>query len=134
MTTRSPSQIVEVTHHGDYYNRRSIELDGPLTVEAIAKIAKECTYSYDLSTKPAVAERLVTELNAGEEAEHGWTRWKVSFWRDDEPAYDVQGNYGYGHGWEAVTTEPSKEEARATMRVYQENEPGIPFRIRKSED
>lgn len=45
--------------------------------------------------------------------------------------WEIQGNYGYGHGWEAVTTETSRDAARETIRLYRENEPGVPFRIVK---
>ena len=41
----------------------------------------------------------------------------------------VQGNYGYGHGWEDVTAEELGNEARARIREYRENERGVPFRL-----
>lgn len=41
----------------------------------------------------------------------------------------VQGNYGYGHGWEDVTAEESGKEARERIREYRENERGVPFRL-----
>jgi hypothetical protein len=41
----------------------------------------------------------------------------------------VQGNYGYGHGWEDVTAEESSKEARDRIREYRENERGVPFRL-----
>lgn len=40
----------------------------------------------------------------------------------------VQGNYGYGHGWEDLTAETSIPECKARLREYRENEPGTPFR------
>lgn len=43
--------------------------------------------------------------------------------------YVVQGNYGYGHGWEDLTAEDNGNEARARLREYRENERGIPFRL-----
>lgn len=45
--------------------------------------------------------------------------------------YDVEGNYGYGDGFEVVTCEAARGEARARLREYRENEPGVPFRIVK---
>lgn len=45
--------------------------------------------------------------------------------------YEVQGNYGYGHGWECVTSEATKAEASERLREYRENEPGVPFRVRR---
>jgi hypothetical protein len=41
----------------------------------------------------------------------------------------VQGNYGYGHGWEDVTAEENWKEAKARIREYRENERGVPFRV-----
>jgi hypothetical protein len=46
----------------------------------------------------------------------------------------VQGNYGYGHGWEDVTAEENWKEAKERLREYRENERGVPFRaIRRRE-
>lgn len=41
----------------------------------------------------------------------------------------VQGNYGYGHGWEDVTAADTRKEALAHLREYRENERGVPFRL-----
>ena len=41
----------------------------------------------------------------------------------------VQGNYGYGHGWEDVTAEDTRKEAMARLREYRENERSVPFRL-----
>lgn len=41
----------------------------------------------------------------------------------------VQGNYGYGHGWEDLTAEENRKEARDRLREYRENERGTPFRL-----
>ena len=43
--------------------------------------------------------------------------------------YDIEGNYGYGHGYEVVTCEETWAEARERLAEYRENEPGVPFRI-----
>lgn len=43
--------------------------------------------------------------------------------------YEVQGNYGYGQGWEAVTTETTRKEGLERLREYRVNEPGVPFRL-----
>jgi hypothetical protein len=43
--------------------------------------------------------------------------------------YEVQGNYG--HGYECVTSEATKAEANERLREYRENEPGVPFRVRR---
>ena len=42
--------------------------------------------------------------------------------------YVVQGNYGYGHGWEDLTAEDERKEALARLREYRENE-SAPFRL-----
>ena len=43
--------------------------------------------------------------------------------------YEIEGDYGYGHGWEVVTREDTIQEARERLREYNENEVGVPFRI-----
>ena len=43
--------------------------------------------------------------------------------------YVVQGNYGYGHGWEDLTAEDNRKEALAQLRTYRENERGVPHRL-----
>jgi hypothetical protein len=42
--------------------------------------------------------------------------------------YVVQGNYGYGHGWEDLTAEDTRKEALTRLREYRANERG-PFRL-----
>ena len=41
----------------------------------------------------------------------------------------VQGNYGYGQGWEDLTAEDTRKEALVRLREYRENEAGTPFRL-----
>lgn len=41
----------------------------------------------------------------------------------------VQGSYGYG--WEDLTAEDTRSEARDRLREYRENEPGTPHRLIK---
>lgn len=48
---------------------------------------------------------------------------------EDTLGWEVQGDYG--QGYEMVTTEDTKQQALDTKRVYEENEPGTPFRVRK---
>ena len=36
----------------------------------------------------------------------------------------LQGNYGYGHGWEALCASESYREVRQNLREYRENEGG----------
>ncbi len=44
--------------------------------------------------------------------------------------FEVQGNYGYGHGWECLCAEMTRKAALANLRLYRENEPGVAFRIK----
>jgi hypothetical protein len=42
--------------------------------------------------------------------------------RKTEDVYEVQGNYGYGHGWEYLCGEKSRREANQRLKEYRENE------------
>lgn len=44
--------------------------------------------------------------------------------RTTRDLYVVQGNYGYGHGWEDVTAEDDRKQARQRLKEYIENSPG----------
>ena len=54
-----------------------------------------------------------------------WTHPK-RFYKDE---FEIQGDYGYGHGYECVTTEETHKEAKERLKEYRENEPRIPFKI-----
>lgn len=41
--------------------------------------------------------------------------------------YEIRGNYE--SGWECVNTETTKEDARRSLREYNENEPQYPHKI-----
>ena len=43
--------------------------------------------------------------------------------------YEIQGKYG--RGWELLTTEETREEAKEMLRCYDDNEPQVQHRIRK---
>lgn len=49
--------------------------------------------------------------------------------RKTRDVFVVQGNYGYGHGWEDLTAEEHRKEGLARLREYRENEAGTPFRL-----
>lgn len=51
--------------------------------------------------------------------------------RKTRDIYVVQGNYGYGQGWEDLTAEDDRKEGRERLREYRENESGVPFRLIK---
>lgn len=46
-----------------------------------------------------------------------------------EYEFEVQGQYT--HGWEMLTTEATRAEADEQRRCYDENEPGVPHRVRR---
>ena len=47
--------------------------------------------------------------------------------------YDVQGWYAHAHGWETVCTEESFPEAKATMELYDREEPQYRHRVVRAE-
>lgn len=51
--------------------------------------------------------------------------------RKTRDEYELQGDYGYGYGWECLVPYDTLSEARQDLRLYRENEPGVPFRIVK---
>jgi hypothetical protein len=54
--------------------------------------------------------------------------------RKTKDLYVVQGNYGYGHGWEDLTAEETRTDIVKRLREYRENEPGGSFRWRKKRE
>lgn len=54
----------------------------------------------------------------------------MGYKRKTRDVFEIQGNYGFGHGWETVTAEESYREARDCLREYRDNEPGVPFRMK----
>lgn len=48
--------------------------------------------------------------------------------RKTRDVWEVQGNYG--QGWECVTVEESRKDARERLREYRDNEPMYPHRIK----
>jgi hypothetical protein len=46
--------------------------------------------------------------------------------RKTEDEFEIQGNYGFGY--EMVTTETNRKDAREQIETYRASEPGIPFR------
>lgn len=49
--------------------------------------------------------------------------------RKTRDVFEIRGDYGFGHGFELVTSEEDRGEARKRLREYRENEPGVPFKI-----
>ena len=58
----------------------------------------------------------------------------MAYTRKTRDYWDVEANYGYGDGWEAVTAEETWKETRERLKEYRENEPGVPFRARKKRE
>jgi len=48
--------------------------------------------------------------------------------------YVLQGDYGYGDGWEDLTAEDTKEAIRERRREYQDNEGGVYRIVKRRED
>lgn len=53
----------------------------------------------------------------------------MAYVRKTETLYVIQGNYGYGQGWEDVDSNTDVTRARTNLALYRENEAGIPFRL-----
>lgn len=51
--------------------------------------------------------------------------------RKTRDIYVVQGNYGYGHGWEDLTASSTRIEGKGYLKDYRDNESGTPFRLIK---
>lgn len=51
--------------------------------------------------------------------------------RKTEDIWTVQGNYGHGHGWEDLTSETTRAEAKQRLKEYRDNEPGVSHRLVK---
>lgn len=58
----------------------------------------------------------------------------MSYIRKTRDYFELQGNYGYGHGWECLTAELTIRAARDQRKCYRENEPGTPTRIVKKRE
>ena len=49
----------------------------------------------------------------------------MAYKRKTKDEFIVQGNYGYGHGFEDECTEETRKEAKERLREYRENAPGV---------
>lgn len=54
----------------------------------------------------------------------------MAYVRKTEDEYEIQGCY-HPYGWEYVTTETTRKDAREQIKCYRANEPGIAFKIVK---
>jgi hypothetical protein len=55
---------------------------------------------------------------------------KMIYQRKTRDTYEIQGNYGHGHGWECVDTAENYRDGVAALKNYRENEPGTPLRLK----
>ena len=53
----------------------------------------------------------------------------MAYKRKTEDVWVVLGNYGYGHGWEAVTEEAKYQEGKQRLKEYRENEPQFSHKL-----
>ena len=56
---------------------------------------------------------------------------KKMYKRTTKDEYEIQGYYLYGMGWEVVTTEENRKDARRCLKEYNDNETEYPHRIIK---
>lgn len=54
----------------------------------------------------------------------------MAYIRKTRDEWEIQGNYGYGHGWECVNTETTWKDAKRSVSEYRANE-SAPFRVVK---
>jgi hypothetical protein len=81
-----------------------------------------------MAKTPAQLDREIAEALAGKTSQR--TRSTIAGARvaKTKLIHVVQGNYGYGHGWEDLTAENTRKEALVRLREYRANEAG-PFRL-----
>lgn len=48
----------------------------------------------------------------------------MAYIRKTYDEWQLQGNYGYGDGWELLCAEDSRKECRERLKEYRENEDG----------
>lgn len=54
----------------------------------------------------------------------------MAYKRKTIDTWELQANYGFGEGWECLTSELSYTEIKARRKEYRENQPGTRMRIR----
>lgn len=56
---------------------------------------------------------------------------KAAYIRKTRDEYEIQQNFGYGDGWECVSTETNIKDARSTLKTYRTEQPKYPARMVK---
>ena len=77
---------------------------------------------------PAQLDREIAESFAGKTSQRTHSTSAGARVAKTKLIHVVQGNYGYGDGWEDLTAEDTRKEALARLREYRANESG-PFRL-----
>jgi len=99
----------------------TIHAENPLTGFFVVADARDDTgLSARLLTRPDFGCVNFTKLE----------RKRAMYQRKTRDEFEIQGNYGYGNGWECLITEETREAARGQLKCYQENEPGTAHRIK----
>ena len=57
----------------------------------------------------------------------------MAYIRKTVDIYEIQGDYGFGYGFETVCAEYNYKDAKQRLKEYRENEKGI-FRIKKTRE
>lgn len=58
----------------------------------------------------------------------------MAYKRKTRDVWNIEANYGYGHGWEVEYSEYSFREAKERIKEYRENCPQYPVRIIKKRE
>ena len=55
----------------------------------------------------------------------------MAYQRKTRDVYEIQQDWGYGDGWETVSSCDTRREAIEERKAYRENQPEAPVRIKK---
>ena len=55
----------------------------------------------------------------------------MTYIRKTRDVWDIEQNFGYGYGWEVVTSEETRKDAQRARQEYRDNQPEYPVRIIK---
>jgi hypothetical protein len=58
----------------------------------------------------------------------------VAYQRKTRDVWIIQQNWGFGDGWEDVSAEDSRADARRAVKEYRDNQPECPVRIKKTRE
>jgi hypothetical protein len=95
-------------------------------VKPVGKRGKKYVYNVGKSKKCFVITKGTLHAN-------GTVTFKEVSCPEKPTIFVLQGNYGYGDGWEDLTAEETKAEILKRLKEYRENEGGN-YRIRRTQD